>query len=84
MHPIVAVKNIEGIYAKHILFLHPSRDLALGGESLVEKLCSLLVVYVAEPKRRVYPSHLFLDFLVYAASGEQAEILTKAPPVFIV
>ena len=51
---------------------------------MVEKLCSPLVMYIAERKRTTDPSHLFLDFRVHAASGEQTEILTKAPPVFIV
>jgi hypothetical protein len=81
---MVAVQNTEDIHTKRILILHPARNRVFSGEFLVDKLCSPLVVNITLGRRTVYSSHLFLDYLVHTTSGEQAKILFKTPPVFII
>jgi hypothetical protein len=44
---MVAVQNTEDVHAERILILHPARNRVFGGEFLVDKLCSPLVVNIA-------------------------------------
>lgn len=84
MNPMVAVQDTEGVHGKRMFFLHPSRDGVFGGEFVVHKLFLPSVVYLTGGRDTVYSSHLFLDLWLHTTSGEQAEILLEAPPVFVV
>lgn len=81
---MMAVQNTKDVHAECVLFLHPPRDCVFSREPLVDKLSFPSVVYITGGRQTAYSSHLFLDFRVHTTSGEQAEILFEAPPVFIV
>lgn len=84
MYPIMVVGDTEDVHVQCVLLLCSPGNLALGREYMFKKLLSLLAFRVRKLGNLAYPPHLFMDIAVYTAPGEQAEILTKASPVFVI
>lgn len=70
--------DIEDVQIQCVNFLRTSRDTALGGEYIFEKLLSTLALHLWGPRQTAYSAHLCMDFPIQVAPGNQATVLIEA------